>query len=171
MNKLQIVSIFVLINILIIIFAGVLWIFPIGRSLRNGLTGVRVLERRSAVERVFAEDFEENKREYEEVLSSRLVLGYDEKLPALAEISRIAALHNLENSEMGASQSMVSDFGVHRFYETRVKAEYRGALRDVISFLREFSQSDGKIHAFSIFSDENARLQVEFSMYAVSGGV
>ncbi|MCL2577210.1 MAG: hypothetical protein FWE27_04070 [Defluviitaleaceae bacterium] len=165
MSKLQIFAIFALINIVVVAFASAFWVRPVVGSLRGGMAGVRLLERRYAAERRFLAEYDANKRELEEILLAQLVLGYHEKIPALAEISRLDTLYGLENLEFGASQVSVGYLGENRLFETRVNVEYLGAFADIISFLHEISESDGKICSFSVLLEENARLRLEFSMF------
>jgi len=161
-NK-KIIAIFALINVLIFVIAGVLWLFPIAGSLRSVTAGVRQMDRRYSAERIFFAEYEENKRELEEIRTSFLM--YNEKLPVLVKISHMGERHRLGNSQFESVNMSVGHADEGRMYETRVNTEYSGAFEDIISFLHEFSESDGKIRSFSVFANENAVIRLRFSLF------
>ena len=159
--KLKIIAAFAILNIVIFFAVGMLWAFPIVGSLRDGRAELQMLERRYSSERGFLRDYENNLRELEEIRATTAVFSGDEKIPALAEFSRMSAEHGLENSEFAATAISVS--GSERLSETRVSAEFSGAFSDMISFLHELTDSGGKVR--SLYVSENSRLRLEFSIF------
>ena len=162
---------FAMANLMVFILAGVVWVRPAVVSLQDGRANVRMLERRYAVERRHVAEFEENLRELELLSVSRIVLSQGEKLPMLAGISHMGVWSGLENAEFTASEAAAGYFGSGgiRLVETRVQTEHVGCVQDVIFFLHELTDANGKIRSLTITTGvpraEGARLRLDFSLF------
>lgn len=156
----------VFINAAIIVIVVALLV-PVARSLGNNRNSVRLYERVYAAETRLLAEYEENRRELEEMRAGRGVMYYNEMLPALAEISALGAALGLSVLEFTVSESTAQYFGNDtRFYEKRVRVVYEGELFYLLRILHELSGV-----RTSSFSLENDRLRIEFSLFGIGGGV
>jgi len=171
MHSMKIVAIFLMINVAVLVLAGAFFVMPAAGDLRGGQASVHRLERRYAAERRFLADYEENLREIAEIRAESLVLRSYEKIPALAEISRMGAAYGLEGVEFSAAETSVGYMGAVRIFETRVRAEYTGSFADMVAFLQGFSESYGMVRSFSVTNaatrDGDSHLRLEFSLFGM----
>lgn len=169
-TNLRLTVAFVLVNVVIIVLFGTLWLLPLFGSLRSGRASVGLLERRYAIERRHLADYEYNLARLGELDRSNGVLPFEDIMPALGRISELAL--GLDRREFIAAppiESPVGTDGFGRFFETRVRVGYDGNLWDVLGYIYDLALSPAYIRSFLLDIDEyeQGMVRVEFSVFAL----
>lgn len=159
---------FALANILLLTIAATFLVHPAYESLQMARTSAHLAESRYIAGHRMALAFEDNLLEIE-LAYQDTIFHYSDLPFALAEVSRLSMLHDLQQLSFLAAEPVVHEmWGNSNILEMRISASYSGELYNITHFLYDLSMVH--IQTIDVDFEYNAqvRINLEFSLFATA---